>query len=123
MDRYAIGRGAEQTAAAFLQADGFAILWRNVRIGALEIDLVAQKDDLAIIVEVRARGAGAFSGPLASITWSKQQMLLRAARGIWRGRLRKMPQVKRVRIDVIAITYGSPHDPPRIEWIRGALTS
>jgi putative endonuclease len=120
VDRHALGRAAEDRAAAHLEAAGFAILWRNLRIGHLEIDLVAQKDDLVIIVEVRARGAGAFARPLASVTWEKRQMLLRASRGLWRGRLKKMPEVQRVRIDVIAIT---PSDEgPHLEWIKGAIT-
>ena len=119
--RTAIGRSAEELAAQHLVEAGFRVLWKNVRIGPLEVDLVAKRDDLVIIVEVRSRGAGAFEGPLASITWSKRRMLLRAARGLWRGRLKKMPDVRRVRIDVVAITSSS-EGPPRIEWIRGAIT-
>ena len=119
MDRHAIGRSGEALAVAYLEAEGFVILWKNVRIGPLEIDLVAKQDDLVIIVEVRSRGPGAFEGPLASITWKKQRMLLRASRGLWRGRLKKMVDVRRVRIDVIAIT--STGAAPRIEWIKGAI--
>ncbi len=114
--RTAIGRRAEDIAAAHVEEAGFRVLWRNVRIGPLEIDLVAKKGDLVIIVEVRSRGPGAFERPLASIGWKKRVALLRAARGLWRGRLKKMPDVQRVRIDVIAITPGE------IEWIRGAIT-
>lgn len=120
VNRYAIGHRAEDLAAAYLEREGFRVLWRNIRIGSLEIDLVAMKDDLVIIVEVRSRSASAFEGPLASIGWNKRRMLLRAARGLWRGRLKKVPDVARVRIDVIAITPGT--DGPRIEWIRGAMT-
>jgi putative endonuclease len=118
--RTAIGRRAEELAAAHLVEQGFRILWRNVRIGSLEIDLVAKKDDLVIIVEVRSRGPGAFERPLASITWNKRRMLLRAARGLWRGRLKKMADVQRVRIDVIAIA--SSERGRSIEWIKGAIT-
>lgn len=114
--RVAQGRDAEAIAAEHLEAHGFRVLWRNVRIGALEVDLVAKHDDLVVIVEVRMRGPGALSSPLASIGWKKQTRLLRAARGLWRGRLKKMTDVKRVRIDVIAI------DARGVEWIRGALT-
>lgn len=121
LHRTAIGREAEGLASDHLAADGFRILWRNVRIGPLEIDLVAKKDDLVIIVEVRSRGPGALEGPLASITWKKRRLLLRAAHGLWRGRLKKMPDVRRVRIDVIAIT-SPPCEAPRVEWIRGAIT-
>ena len=118
--RTKIGRSAEDIAAQHVLDDGFRVLWRNVRIGPLEVDLVAKKDDLVIIVEVRSRGPGAFEGPLASVTWSKRRMLLRAARGLWRGRLKKMADVQRVRIDVIAIR--SSPEGNRIEWIKGAVT-
>jgi putative endonuclease len=117
--RVAIGRDAEDIAARHLEGDGFVVLWRNVRIGALEVDIVAKKDDLVVIAEVRTRGPGSFVGPLASITRQKRQMLLRAARGIWRGRLKKMTDVERVRIDVLAVTLG---DAPTVEWIKGAIT-
>ena len=99
---------------------GFRILWRNVRIGPLEIDLVAKKDDL---VDHR-RGALArperVRRPLASITWTEATMLLRAARGLWRGRSeedarRSARAHRRHRDDAIA-------DGPRVEWIEGAIT-
>ena len=120
-DRTSIGRSAEDLAATHLVEDGFRILWRNVRIGPLEVDLVAKRDDLVIIVEVRSRGPSAFEGPLASVGWNKRRMLLRAARGLWRGRLKKMSDVQRVRIDVIAIT-SRPRQGACVEWIKGAIT-
>ena len=121
LDRFAKGRGAEELAADHLRENGFTILWQNVRIGALEIDLVAKKDDLVVIVEVRARGPGAFEKPLASITREKRRHLVRASRGIWRGRLKKMPDVMRVRIDVVAVT-DAQDGTPSVEWIKGAIT-
>ncbi len=118
--RTAIGRSAEDLAAAYLVLQGFRILWRNARIGALEVDIVAKADDLVVIVEVRMRGPGALAGPLASVTRAKRLSLLRASRGLWRGRLKAMPDVRRVRIDVMAV-HKSPAG-SRVEWIRGAIT-
>jgi putative endonuclease len=123
--RHRKGRDAEDAAAELLIADGFRILWRNVRIGSLEVDLVAKKDDLVVIVEVRTRGPGSFEGALASVTRAKRRMLLRASRGLWRGRLKKMPDVLRVRIDVVAVTFGDAGAPAKtttFEWIKGAFT-
>lgn len=105
----------------FLAAEGFRLLWRNVRIGPLEIDIVAKKDDLVVVVEVRTRGAGAFEKPLASISRTKRRSLLRATRGLWRGRLAKMTDVARVRIDVVAVTLDGATGPV-CEWIKGAIT-
>lgn len=117
---HARGREAEDAASAWLVEHGFRVLWRNVRIGSLELDLVAKKDDLVVIVEVRTRGPSSFVGPLASITRTKRRMLLRASRGLFRGRLAKMPDVARVRIDVAAVTFDDAG--PRVEWIAGAIT-
>ncbi len=118
---HARGREAEDLAVTDLEAQGFRLLWRNVRIGALEVDIVAKKDDLVVIVEVRARGTGALEGPLASISRTKRRALLAASRGLWRGRLAKMPDVARVRIDVAAVTYDAAGT-PTLTWVRGALT-
>lgn len=120
MNRTAIGREAERVAEDHLVGEGFRVLWRNARIGSLEVDLVVKKDDLVLIVEVRTRGPGSFEGPLASITRTKRRALLSASRGLWRGRLKKMPDVKRVRIDVIAVTKGPEGE--SVEWIKGAIT-
>jgi putative endonuclease len=118
-ERHAKGRDAEDIAADHLIADGFRVLWRNVRIGSLEIDLVAKKDDLVVVVEVRTRGPGSFEKPLESVTITKRRMLLRAVRGLWRGRLKKMPDVLRVRIDVVAVDLENDGE---VEWIKGAFT-
>ena len=119
--RTAIGRDAEDVAANALVSNGFRLLWRSLRSGALEIDIVAKKDDLVVIVEVRTRGAGSFEKPLASISRTKKKTLLRASRALWKGRIAKMSEVRRVRIDVAAVTRdeaGAFH----IEWIAGAIT-
>jgi|SRR5580658_5173870 putative endonuclease len=49
------GRGAEDAAAAALEQRGWSILARRLRTSAGEIDLVAEKDGLLAIVEVKAR--------------------------------------------------------------------
>jgi putative endonuclease len=115
------GRAAEEAAAEKLLANGFRILWRNLRIGPLELDLVAKKGDLVVIVEVRARGPGSFEGPLASISRTKRRTILRASRALWNGRISKMPEVKRMRIDVAAVTRDESGE-LAIEWIAGAFT-
>jgi putative endonuclease len=115
------GREAEEAAAARLRANGFRILWQNLRIGALELDLVAKKGDLVVVVEVRARGPGSFEKPLASISRTKRRTLLRGVRALWKGRIAKMPEVKRMRIDVAAVTRDED-GALTIEWIAGAFT-
>ena len=102
-------------------ANGFRLLWRNLRIGALEIDIVAKKGNLVLVVEVRARGPRSYERPLASISRTKRRTLLRAVRALWKGRLAKMPEVERVRIDVAAVTRDETGS-TSLEWIAGAIT-
>ena len=120
-ERHRHGREAEQLAADELVRNGFRLLWRNLRIGSLEIDIVAKKGDLVVVVEVRTRGPGSFEKPLASISRTKQRTLLRAVRALWKGRLAKMADVQRVRIDVAAVTRDAAGS-SSMEWIAGALT-
>jgi putative endonuclease len=119
VDRRAIGRRAEDAVAAHLVARGFDLLARNVRLGALELDLVVRQGPLVAIVEVRTRGAGSFTGPFASVTPEKRRRLLRAADRLWRERLRGMPDVARVRIDVAAVTFEG--DDAKIAYHAGAI--
>lgn len=120
--RRARGRRAEDAAVARLVDNGFRVLWRNLRIGALELDVVAQKGDLVVVVEVRTRGKGSYENALASVSRTKRRLLLRAVRGLWRGRLERRGDVQRLRIDVAAVTL-RPDGAADVEWIAGAFTA
>lgn len=49
------GMAAEAAACAALVADGWAVLARRLRTAAGEIDILAQRDGLLAVVEVKAR--------------------------------------------------------------------
>jgi putative endonuclease len=121
-DRSARGRAAEDAVADYLVAHGYRILFRNVRLGALELDVVARRGDLAAIVEVRTRGPGALEGPFESVSPTKRKRLRRAARRLWGERLRAMPGVQRVRLDVAAV-YFDEDGRVRVELVEGAIAS
>jgi putative endonuclease len=116
----AIGRHAEDAACAHLAQEGWSILARNMRLGALELDVVARKGPLVAIIEVRTRSASAFAGAFASVNATKRARLLRAADRLWRFHLRGMQGVERVRIDVCAVTFGP--EGTRVEHHAGAIT-
>ena len=46
---------------------------------------------------------------------------MRGVRALWKGRIAKMPEVKRIRIDVAAVTRAEDGT-LSIEWIAGAFT-
>jgi putative endonuclease len=119
LTRAELGRRAEAAVADLLFARGFSLLARNLRLGALELDIVARKGPLVVVVEVRTRGAGAWVGALESVTWAKRQRLRRATSRLWRTRLVAIRSLERVRIDVAAVSFvGSK---TRVEYIAGAV--
>jgi putative endonuclease len=117
--RTGVGRGAELVVVEHLQRRGFAVLGRNIRLGALELDIVARKDDLVVVVEVRTRGPSAMQGPFESIGGIKRVRLRRAVERLWRRHLKTMKDVQRVRIDVAAVTFEDGE--ALVEYVEGAI--
>ncbi len=100
---------------------GYRLLARNLRLGPLELDIVAQKDDVVAVVEVRTRGPGALQGPFESVTATKRARLRRAVRRLWREQLAALKDVKRVRIDVAAVIFEGGQT--RVEYAEDAIES
>ena len=118
-DRARSGQQAEIAVADYLVASGYRVLARNLRLGALELDVVAQKGDVVAVVEVRTRGPGSLAGPFESVTGAKRARLRRAVQRLWRERLSAMKDVRRVRIDVAAVTFEAGCT--RVEYVEDAL--
>lgn len=74
------GKQAEDLAAWHLESQGLTVLARNFRVRGGEIDLVCKDGNATVFVEVRLRKNPNFGGAGASITRSKQQRLILAAR-------------------------------------------
>lgn len=55
--RHANGVAAEDAAAAALAAEGWTVLARRVRTPAGEVDLIAERDGLLALVEVKRRAS------------------------------------------------------------------
>lgn len=96
-------------------------IWgRNVRLGALELDIVAIDGPVVAVVEVRARGRGAFQGPLESLSKTKRTRFLRAGERLWRRHFARDPGVERLRYDVAAVYREA--EGLRIEYVPAALS-
>jgi putative endonuclease len=74
-----VGREAEALVATKLASQGFAILGRNVRVGRLEIDVIARRGGLVVFCEVRARTNDRTAQPYESIDRAKIGRVRRAA--------------------------------------------
>lgn len=89
--RHSRGQEAEHQACTFLEAQGLNILERNYRCRQGEIDIIATSQDTVIFVEVRFRKNAQFGSGAESVTRSKQQKLLMAARSYLVRRLKREP--------------------------------
>jgi putative endonuclease len=114
-----LGQRAELAVVDYLATRGFAIVWRNLRLGPLELDIVARRGPLVVVVEVRTRGAGSLQGPFESIDGVKRARLKRAVARLWREKLRAMEEVQRVRIDVAAVRFED--GATSVEYVEGAF--
>ncbi len=104
----------------YLVVRGYTIVARNLRLGRLELDIVARLGAVVAIVEVRTRGSTSFLPALATISRAKQGRLLRAADRLWQDRFARQSGVDRVRIDVAAVYLDD--GAPRVEYIEGAVS-
>jgi putative endonuclease len=113
MDRRQTGTLAENTAAAFLESQGFHIIARNFLRRVGELDVVARNGDLLVIAEVRTRGREDFGGAAASVGRAKQRRIIATA-GLF---LNQHPDLRRcrVRFDVLVIKQG------KVEWLPHAF--
>ncbi len=73
------GKSGEDAAAAYLQDKGCRILERNWHSGHREVDIIALKDHLLLIVEVKARSTDHFGEPHIFVDRRKQRLLISAA--------------------------------------------
>lgn len=74
-----LGKEAEQLAADWLKEKGYEILHRNWRHSHYEIDIIATKNNILHIVEVKARRSSAFGNPEESVNKKKFKNLQKAA--------------------------------------------
>ena len=74
-----IGKWGESVAVEYLEGNSYTVIARNVRTPYGEIDIVAQKTDFTVFVEVKTRTSKSFGPPEISVTPRKQEHMLAAA--------------------------------------------
>jgi putative endonuclease len=115
MSRVITGRVAEDAVEALLRARGFQIVGRNVRVGRLELDVVARKGQLFVVCEVRAR-RGTFVDPAHTFDARKQERVRRAALAYWAEHGRGA----QLRLDAAAVTF-QPDGAPVIRYFENVF--
>lgn len=114
--RITLGRCGEEAAALYLAAQGYSIVARNLRTRVGEIDIIAQRAQTIVFVEVKTRRSIAYGTPQEAVGPRKQRQIIRAAQWYLSDAQNRRLQP---RFDVIAILY-LPSG-PQIEHIVNAF--
>ena len=93
------GIKGEKLAVEHLKEKGYDILQTNWRHGKAEADIIAEKDEMIILAEVKTRATDYFGTPDEAVHKQKQRMMVKAAEAY----LEINNIDKEVRYDVISI--------------------
>jgi putative endonuclease len=96
------GKKGEDLAVEFLVDEGFRILRRNFKSSRYEIDIIAQRDDWLLFVEVKTRTSADFGHPEEFVNASQAARIVHAAEEFifsvnWQGH---------IRFDIISVEIG-----------------
>ncbi len=111
----ALGTAGEQAAAEYLEHEGYEICHRNWRKNHLELDIVARKDGLLVVAEVKTRTDNLYMEPQEAVDGRKIRRIVTAADAYIKHFQIDAP----VRFDIISVT-GKP-GAFRVEHIPGAF--
>lgn len=103
LSRQQKGARYECMARRHLEQAGLVFVAANVRYRVGELDLIMRDGRQWVFVEVRYRRDARFGGAAMSVTWRKQQKLLRSA-ALWLAARNASFDTVDCRFDVVAIT-------------------
>ena len=110
-EKQIVGYKAEEKALSFLEEHGLILVERNFRCRFGEINLIMRDNDVLVFVEVRKRKNSTFGGAAASVSYAKQQRLVRTARFYLSGNHR----IPVCRFDVFVL------DGDRCQWLKNVI--
>jgi putative endonuclease len=113
-DKIKTGNKGETLAAEFLEQKGFTILERNFRFNHGEIDLIAQRENWVLFIEVKTRSSSLYGEPEEFVDNRKINKIFEAAEEWifstdWKGH---------IRFDIVSVKLG---DQPVIEHFEDAI--
>ena len=98
-----LGQQAEELAVKYLSTRGYEILHRNWKYAKLELDIIAKKNELLRIIEVKALKSSQVNFPEQAVTKKKFKNLLKAADEY----LFQHQEFRHVQFDVLSIIINS----------------
>jgi len=119
MNRKDVGVLGEKLAKNFLKKKGYRIRETNFRCRHGEIDIIAEKKDCLMFIEVRTKTSTDFGSPEESVTFAKKEKLIASALA-YRNVHQNLPLSWR--IDFVAVELDQKGKATRIELIENAVS-
>ncbi|KAF2516167.1 YraN family protein [Flavobacterium foetidum] len=98
-----LGKLGEDLAASYLEENEYEILERNFTSQKAEIDIIAKKDNVIAIVEVKTRSSLDFGLPQDFVKPKKIQQLVKAVNAYINDREKDFEEDLEIRFDIVAI--------------------
>ena len=112
------GVNGETIATKFLVKKGYDILALNYRARFGEVDIIAEKDEYIVFVEVKTRSENAIYKPYEAVTSTKQKKILRAAMQY----IGATNCEKQIRFDIVEVYLTkNPFSKPKVNHIKNAF--
>ena len=116
MKKEELGPWGEEKAKNYLLKKGYVFVDKNIRYKRYEVDIVMEKNNLLVIVEVKTRNTAEIGEPWKAVTRGKQGQIIKVA-----DHYVQSNQIdKDVRFDVVSIVHNSYRT--NIEHLEGAFT-
>ncbi|MBT3208338.1 MAG: endonuclease [Bacteroidetes bacterium] len=96
-----LGAKGEEIAFFYLIKNDYKVLEKNWRFKHKEIDIIATKDNLLIIVEVKSRSNDYFEQPQDAVNRKKQKFIIDATNSY----IEKFDIDMEVRFDIISVIF------------------
>jgi len=113
---FELGKQGERIALQYLLNKGYIIHQKNWRYGKIEIDLIAEKDERIVFIEVKTRSTDYFGEPEDAVDSGKEQQLINGAQIF----ADKHELEEEIRFDIISIILNT--DTVKINHIEDAFT-
>lgn len=117
-DPLGIGKAGETIAAHYLVSSGYRVLERNWRIPSGEIDLICQKDDTIVFVEVKTRIGAGHGKPWEAVNARKRAKLVKLGTLYV---LKKKLQTYKLTVHVVSVVLKPDLKVERIDHFDGVL--
>jgi len=94
-----LGKQGEEIARKYLEEKGYRILETNWQYSHAEIDIIAQKDDILVVIEVKTRTYDSYGKPETFVSKKKIKLLIAAINSY----IKQKNLDTEIRFDIISI--------------------